>query len=170
MAGSGVLRFSDYLGGPDNIQVEEIFLSTKRTYQYDFDTNITGWTWALKAQTIVVSPLTWDRYSGEPNFANSLVIGYFASNTYTVDSTVLNVISAANGTVNLTIPASLYTGPIIPDARSKVPISIVTFQWTTAETPSQTNSHRWAFIQCYEPGVTIGDPTGAAGYTAFTVS
>ena len=170
MAGSGVLRFSEYIGGPDNITVEEIFPSTKRTYQYDFDTNITGWTWALKAQTIVVSPLTWDRYSGEPNFANSLVIGYFASNTYTVDSTVLNVISAANGTVNLTIPASLYTGPIIPDARSKVPISIVTFQWTTAETPRQTNSHRWAFIQCYEPGVTIGAPTGAAGYTAFTVS
>jgi len=170
MAGSGVLRFSDYLGGPDNIQVEEIFPSTKRTYQYDFNTNITGWTWALKSQTIVVSPLTWDRYSGEPNFANSLVIGYFANNTYTVDSTVLTVVNAADGRVNLTIPGNLYTGPIIPDARSKVPISIVTFQWTTADTPTQVNSHRWAFIQCYEPGVTIGDPTGAAGYTAFTVS
>lgn len=170
MAGAGVLRFSEYIGGPDNITVEEIFPSNKRTYQYDFNQNVTGWTWALKAQTIVVSPLSWDRYNGEPNFANSLVIGYFASNTYTVDTTILNVVNASQGLVNLTIPANLYAGPIIPDARSKVPISIVTFQWTTAETPSQINSHRWAFIQCYEPGVTIGDPTGAAGYTAFTVS
>lgn len=167
---AGVLRFSDYLGGPDNIQVEEIFPSTKRTYQYDFNQNITSWTWALKAQTIVVNPLTWDRYSGEPNFASSYVIGYFASNTYTVDSTILNVVSAAAGTVNLTIPANLYTGPIIPDARSKVPISIVSFIWTTNESPTQVNSHRWAFIQCYAPGVTIGDPTLDAGYTAFTVA
>jgi len=167
---AGVLRFSEYLGGPDSIQVEEIFPSTKRTYQYDFNQNITGWTWALKSQTIVVSPLTWDRHTGEPNFASSLVIGSFASATYTVDSTILNVVSASEGTVNLTIPANLYTGPVIPDARSKVPISIVMFQWTTADTPTQVNSHRWAFIQCYEPGVTIGDPTGAAGYTALTIS
>ena len=167
---AGVLRFSEYLGGPDNIQVEEIFPSSKRTYQYDFNQDITSWTWVLKAQTIVVSPVTWDKYSGEPNFANSLVIGSFASNTYTVDNTILNIVSAAAGTVNLTIPANLYTGPVIPDARSKVPISIVKFQWTTADSPTQVNSHRWAFIQCYEPGVTIGDPTGAAGYTALSIS
>lgn len=166
---AGVLRFSDYLGGPDNIQVEEIFPSTKRTYLYDFNTNITSWTWSLKAQTLVVDPVTWDRYTGEPNFSSSRVIGYFASNTYSIDSTIINIVDAAAGTVKLTIPANLYTGGIIPDARSRVPISIVTFGWTTAETPAQVNSHRWAFIQCYAPGVTIGDPTDEAGYTAFTV-
>lgn len=169
---AGVLRFSDYLGGPDNIQVEEIFPSTKRTYQYDFNQNITGWTWSLKTQSIVVNPLTWDRYSGEPNFANSLVIGYFPNTTLATDTTTINVVDASAGTVNLTIPANLYTGPIIPDARSKVVISIVTFGWTTATTPTQSNSHRWAFIQSYEPGVTIGDPTLSSNplYTAFTVA
>jgi len=167
---AGVLRFSDYLGGPDNIQVEEIFPSTKRTYQYDFKQNITDWTWALKSQTVIVSPLTWDKYTGEPNFATSQVIGYFASTTHTTNAAVLNITQANQGHVNLTIPANLYTGPIIPDARSRVPISIVTFQWTTADTPTQTMSHRWAFIQCYEPGVTIGDPTLAAGYTAFALA
>jgi len=166
---AGVLRFSDYLGGPDNIQVEEIFPSTKRTYLYNFNQDITGWTYSVKSQTLVVDPVAWDRYTGEPNFANSLVIGYFAPVTHATDSTVINIVSASSGTVKLTIPANLYTGAIIPDARSRVAISIVTFQWTTAETPAQVNSHRWAFIQSYEPGVTIGDPTDEAGYTAFTV-
>lgn len=167
---AGVLRFSDYLGGPDNIQLEEIFPSTQRTYLYDFNTNITSWTWGLKSQTIVVDPLTWDRYTGEPNFATTEVIGYFAGVTHTINSSTLNVVNASEGTVKLTIPGDLYTGAIIPDARSRVPITIVTFSWTTAESPAQTNSHRWAFIQCYAPGVTIGDPTDEAGYTAFTVS
>lgn len=166
---AGILTFSDYLGGPDNLVAEAIFPSTKRTYQYNFNQNITGWTWALKSQNIVVNPIAWDRYTGEPNFANSQVIGSFASTTHAVDGTTINVIDAATGRVNLTVPANLYTGPIVPDARSKAVISIVTLQWTTAGTPTQTNSHRWAFIQSYEPGVAIGDPTSAVGYTAFNL-
>lgn len=169
---AGVLRFSDYLGGPDSISVEEIFPSTKRTYQYDFNQNISGWTWSLKAQSIVVNPLSWDRYTGEPNFANSQVVGYFPNATLATDTTTVNVVDAATGRVNLTVPGNLYTGQLIPDARSKVVITIVTFGWTTAETPAQVNSHRWAFIQCYEPGVAIGDPTLSTNplYTAFTVA
>lgn len=167
---AGVLRFSDYLSGPDNIVIEEIFPSTKRTYQYNFNQDITGWTWGLDVQSIVVSPVTWDRYQGEPNFSNSQVIGYFPKQTLSTDATTVNVVDAATGRVNLTIPADLYTGAIVPDARNKVVISIVGFTWTTAETPSQTNTHRWAFIQCYEPGVTIGDPTLELDYTPFTLA
>jgi hypothetical protein len=169
---AGVLRFSDYLGGPDNIQVEEIFPSTQRTYQYNFGQNITGWTWQIDHQTLVVDPITWDRYTGEPNFANSRIIGSFPKVDLTIDSSVLNVVNAATGLVNITIPGGLYTGPVIPDARSKVPVTIVSITWTTAETPAQTNSHRWAFIQCYEPDVTIGDPTTSVSplYTALTVA
>lgn len=169
---AGVLRFSEYLGGPDNIQVEEIFPSTQRTYQYNFGQNITGWTWQIDHQTLVVDPITWDRYTGEPNFANSQVKGYFPKQELTIDSTVLTVVNAATGLVNITIPGGLYTGPVIPDARSKVPVTIVGISWTTATTPSQTNSHRWAFIQCYEPDVTIGDPTTSVSpaYTALTVA
>lgn len=166
---AGVLRFSDYLGGPDNIQVEEIFPSTQRTYSYNFGQDVTGWTFELDYQTLVVDPLTWDRLTGEPNFASSQVIGYFAKQEITINTSVVNIIDAETGIVHITIPKNLYTGPIIPDARSRVPITIVGVTWTTAETPSQTNSHRWAFIQSYEPDVTIGDPTTAAGYTAFNL-
>jgi len=166
---SGVLSFADYLGGPDNIQVEQIFPSTKRTYAYNFNTDITGWTWGLDSQTLVVNPVTYDR-NGVPNFSNSLVIGYFPKQELAVDSTTVNVVNAALGTVNITIPANLYTGAIIPDARKNVPITIVGVSWTTNTSPTQTNSHRWAFIQCYEPDVDIGNPILSAGFTALTIA
>ena len=166
---SGVLSFADYLGGPDNIQVEQIFPSTKRTYAYNFNQDITGWTWGMDAQTLVVNPVTYDR-NGVPNFSSSLVIGYFAKQEITTDSAVINVVDAETGLVNITIPANLYTGAIIPDARKNVPITIVGITWTTADTPTQTNSHRWAFIQCYEPDVDIGNPILSAGYTALTIA
>lgn len=166
---SGVLSFADYLGGPDNIQVEQIFPSTKRTYQYNFNQNITGWTWGLDAQTLVVNPVSYDR-NGVPNFSNSLVIGYFPKEELAVDTTTINVVNATTGLVNITIPGGLYTGPIIPDARKNVPITIVGVTWTTNTTPTQTNSHRWAFIMCYEPDVTIGNPILDNSYTALTIA
>jgi len=166
---SGVLSFSDYLGGPDNIQVEQIFPSTKRTYAYNFNQDITGWTWAIDYQTLVVNPVTYDR-NGVPNFSSSQVIGYFPKTDVTINSSVLNVVNASLGTVNITIPGGMYTGALIPDARKNVPITIVGITWTTADTPSQVNSHRWAFIQCYEPDVDIGNPILSAGYTTLTIA
>lgn len=168
---AGVLNFSEALGGPDNIKIEQIFPSTKRTYNYNFNTNITGWTWEIDHQTLIVDPVTYDR-SGEPNFSNSRVIGYFPKVDLTVNSAILNVVDAINGIVNITIPGGMYTGPIIPDARKNVPITIVGITWTTADTPTQVNTHRWAFINCYEPDVTIGDPTTSTNpaYTALTVA
>lgn len=166
---AGVLSFSDYLGGPDNIQVEQIFPSTKRTYNYNFNTNITGWTWAVDYQTLVVNPVTYDR-NGVPNFSASEVIGYFPKVDVTTDSEVINVVNATAGTVNITIPAGMYSGALIPDARKNVPITIVGITWTTADTPTQVNSHRWAFIQCYEPDVSIGNPILENNYTALTIA
>jgi hypothetical protein len=58
----------------------------------------------------------------------------------------------------------MYTGPIIPDARENVPITVVAFTWTNAEAYPQTNTHRWAFIQCWEPDVEVGDPTTSTEY------
>lgn len=166
---AGVLSFSDYLGGPDNIQVEQIFPSTKRTYNYNFNTDITGWTWAVDYQTLVVNPVTYDR-NGVPNFSASQVIGFFPKVDVTTDSEVVNVVNAALGTVNITIPAGMYSGALIPDARKNVPITIVGITWTTADTPTQVNSHRWAFIQCYEPDVAIGNPILENDYTALTIA
>jgi hypothetical protein len=166
---AGVLSFSDYLGGPDNIQVEQIFPSTKRTFAYNFNTNITGWVFAIDYQTLVVNPVTYDR-NGIPNFSASQVIGFFPKVDVPIDSSSVNVVNAAVGTVNITIPGGMYTGAIIPDARKNVPITIVGITWTTADTPTQVNSHRWAFIQCYEPDVDIGNPILSAGFTALTIS
>lgn len=166
---SGVLSFSQYLGGPDNVNIEQIFPSTQRTLNYNYATNISGWNFHVDYQTIVVDTVSFDRNTGEPNFANSSVIGYFPSGVVSTSSYV-SVTSAASGLVNITIPKNLYTGSILPDARANTPITIVGVTWTDASSPTQTNTHRWAFIQCYEPGVTPGSPTDSAGFVAITVS
>lgn len=165
---SGVLSFSNYIGGADNIQLEQIFPSTQRTLNYNFSRSISGWTFHVDYQTLVVNPVTFDRNTGEPNFANSEVIGFFASGVISTSSYV-SVTNAAAGLVNITIPGNLYSGPILPDARANVPITIVGVTWRDSGSPVQVNTHRWAFIQCYEPAVTPGDPTLAGGYTAITV-
>jgi hypothetical protein len=80
------------------------------------------------------------------------------------------VIVAANGTLRVHLPAGMYTGPIIPDARKNVPITVFSLTWTDNSTVSQINSQRWALVNSWEPDVVIGDPTLAAGYTALTVA
>jgi hypothetical protein len=162
---AGVLSFSQYLGGPDNINIEQIFPSTQRTYNYNFATNINGWKFSIDQQTIVVNPITFDRNTGQPNFATSEVIGYFNAGMISTSSYVV-VTNAGSGLVSMTFPTNLYTGPILPDARQNVPITVVGVTWTDASAPVQINTHRWAFIQCWEPGVTAGDPTLNVNYTA----
>jgi hypothetical protein len=154
---AGVLNFSNYIGGPDNVQIEQIFPSTQRTMVYNFGQNITDWTFNLDAQTIVVDTMTFDRNTGEPNFASSTVIGVFTTTQITT-STNVNVINASSGTVAITFPGGLYSGPVLPDARKNVPITVVGVTWATDDARSQINTHRWAFIQSYEPGVRPGDP------------
>ena len=153
---AGVLTFSQYLGGPDNINIEQIFPSTQRTLNFNYSKNITGWVFLVEQQTLVVDTVTFDRNTGAPNFANSTVIGYFPAEE--VSGAYITNRNNANGTVDITIPTDMYAGPILPDARRNVPITIVSVTWTDAATPPQINTHRWAFIQCYEPGVVPGDP------------
>jgi hypothetical protein len=159
---AGVLSFSQYLGGPDNINIEQIFPSTQRTLNYNFSKNITGWTFDLAQQTIVVDTITFERNSGAPNFATSSVIGYFASAV--VSSSYVTNRNNSAGTVDITVPTNMYTGPILPDARKNVPITILSVTWTDTSSPAQINTHRWAFIQSYEPGVSPGDPALNANY------
>lgn len=166
---AGVLNFSNYIGGADNVQIEQIFPSTQRTMVYNFGQNITNWSFDLDAQTIVVDTLAFDRNTGEPNFASSKVIGCFSATQITT-ATYVNVVSANSGTVAITFPGDLYSGPVLPDARRNVPITVVGVTWDTGELLPQRNTHRWAFIQSWEPGVTAGDPTLAAGYQSITVS
>jgi hypothetical protein len=155
---SGVLSFSQYLGGADNIQIEQIFPSTQRTLNYNYSQSIAGWQFHVDHQTVVVDTVAFDRNTGQPNFANSNVIGYFDPGVVSTSSFIA-VVNSANGLVNITIPGGIYTGPILPDARANVPITIVGVTWRDASVPVQINTHRWAFIQSWEPGVTPGDPT-----------
>lgn len=167
---AGVLNFAQYLGGADNIQIEQIFPSTQRTLQYNFGTNITSWIFHVDYQTIVVDTVSFDRNTGQPNFANSNIIGYFPSGTIST-ATYINVTSAVSGLVSITIPGQLYTGPILPDARANVPITVVGVTWQDNSSPRQINTHRWAFLLAWEPGVTPGDPTDSTSplFTAIVV-
>jgi hypothetical protein len=165
---AGVLNFSQYLGGPDQVNIEQVFPSSQNTLQYNFGVNIDGWSFEVEQQAIVVDIVTFDRNTGQPNFANSKVIGYFPA--LPINESYINITNVVGGIVNITLPADMYTGPILPDARQNVPITVVSVQWTDAGTPPQINSHRWAFINCWEPTVVPGDPTivdvETTGYTA----
>ena len=43
---SGVLSFADYVGGADQLIIEQAFPSTQRSVVYNFGTDITGWTFS----------------------------------------------------------------------------------------------------------------------------
>ena len=165
---SGVLSFSDYIGGPDDIIAAQAFPSDQKQYLYNFQTSIVGWTFSADYQTLVVDEIAFNRYTGQPNFSNSKVIGSFAKVELTGNDAP-TVQSAATGTINLRVPAGMYTGPIVPDARINIPVVVVAFTWTNADTFPTTQSHRWAFVQAWEPDAAVGNPVGSAGYTALTV-
>ncbi len=165
---AGVLTFDQYIGGADQLIIEQAFPSTQRSVVYNYAQNITGWTFSADYQTIVVDTMSFNRYTGAPNFANSVVIGSFAKVDIT-GAMVPSIINAETGTVQVTFPAGMYTGPIIPDARKNVPIVIFGFTWNIASAPAQIFTHRWAFIQCYEPDVVLGDPVTSAGYIPLVV-
>lgn len=161
---AGVLSFSDYIGGPDEIVAAQAFPSDQKSYQYDFGTDVTGWTFSADYQTLVIDTVSFNRYTGQPNFANSTVIGSFPKVELTGDNAP-QVGNATAGIVQLRVPAGMYDGPISPDARENVPVVIVCLTWENDDTFSTIQSHRWAFVQAWEPDVTPGDPTTDAGYT-----
>lgn len=170
---AGVLNFNDYVGGPDQVIAEQWFPSNRRTLLYNFNQSIVGWTFQVDFQTIVVDTVTFNRYTGQPNFATSRIIGSFAKqemSSFAAGAYVPAVLNAAEGTVRVYHPDGMYTGALIPDARANVPIVVVSLTWTDASSPvTNINSHRYALLQAWEPDVVIGDPTDEAGYTAFTL-
>jgi len=163
----GVLNFDQYLGGADEIKIEQAFPSTQKTLIYDYGMNVTGWTFELDYQTLVVDTITFNRNTGKPNFANSKVIGSFPR--VDISSGNINTTAANTGKIYVTFPADMYTGPIIPDARLNVPIVVIALTWTDTSSPTQTQTHRWALVQCWEPDVTVGNPINEVSYTALGV-
>ena len=164
-----ILDFKSYIGGADNVVVEEMTPSTQKTFNYDYGQSVTSYTFAADMQTIVVDTLAYDRITGDPNFANSNVLGSFANSEIAGGNIITS--DAANGNIKFTIPAQRYQGNIVPDARANVPITVVSFRWTdTSVTPNTTEQHRFAILERYEPDVVIGNPTLSAGFTAIPTS
>jgi hypothetical protein len=164
---AGVLTFEQFIGGADQLVLSQDFPSSSKNLVYNFGQDVSGWNFAGDYQVLVVDSVAFNRLTGEPNFANSSVIGFFPKVEITGDDAP-SVVDAATGTVRYTVPNDMYTGALYPDARSNVPIAVVGFSWTTDDTPAQTSSHRWAVLQSYEPDVAIGNPVDEVDYTAIT--
>lgn len=164
-----LLDFKSYVGGQDNVQVIEMVPSTQKSFTYDYNANVSAYTFEADMQTLVVDTLSYARESGLPNFTDSTVVGYFANSE--ISGSNIDTSSAASGQIKLTIPANRYTGNLIPDARANVPITVVSFKWTdTSVSPTTTESHRWAILERYEPDVsTPGNPRDEAGFTSITL-
>jgi len=165
----GILNFQQFVGGPDQVICEQTFPSSQKTVVVNFQRDITDWTFSADYQTLVVDTVKFNRNTGQPNFGESTVIGSFPKAEVT-GTYVPSVINLTSGTISVHFPANMYTGPIIPDARANVPVTVYSLTWTdSSTTPAQVNSTRWALVQCYEPDTVIGDPTTATNYTSLTV-
>lgn len=160
----GILNFQQYVGGPDSVQVEQVFPSNQKTLIYNFGRDITDWTFEADHQTLVVDTVKFNRNTGQPNFGDSQVIGSFPKEEV-VSPYTPEVVNAAQGTVKVHLPAGMYSGPIVPDARVNVPVTVFSLTWTDNSTPAQINTHRWALVQCWEPDVVVGDPISDPDYT-----
>ena len=173
---AGVLDFQQYVGGADQVKCEQWFPSNRRTLIYNFGRSVAGWSFSVDFQTVVVDTVTFQRYTGQPNFANSTITGTFAKvemADFAGGIYVPTVYSESDGTVRVYQPNGMYTGPIIPDARKNVPITVVSFTWTDANSPiTNVNTHRYALVQAWEPDVVAGDPTLSTNplYTAMVVA
>jgi len=171
-----LLDFSQYLGGADNVQVIEMFPRNQKRFQYNFGSNVSTYTFSADFQTIVLDTVTYDRTTGLPNFAETAVIGYFDNTGNIAANTYIDSSQASAGLVDFTIPSDRYTGKIFPNARDNVVMTVVAFQWQDAASPPRKEMHRWAIIERWEPGVTVGDPTldsnfirlGGGSIAAFT--
>ena len=160
-----LLDFKSFVQGADNVVVEDIFPSTVKTYTYDYDTDVTNYNFTAEYQTIIADVVTYDRNTGLPNFTDTTIIGFFGNGMgqSIPGSNIIN--NGTAGTVNFTVPASMYAGPIIPNARINVPMTIVTFNWTNQNvTPNTVESHRWCFMQRWESSVSPADPVLDSAY------
>lgn len=166
-----LLTISQYLNGADNVKVEERFPDDQKTYTYNFaNADVSGYTFTADYQNILLDTVTYDRNTGQPNFTDTKVTGYFGATANITAGTYINTTSAASGIVKLTIPAGLYDGNVIPDSRANVVASVVSFEWETNDIPPQKDRHRWVLLNRYEPrtGKIPSDPANEPTFVAVT--
>jgi hypothetical protein len=164
-----LLSFSQYLGGADNVKVLEMFPGDQRTFTYDFKRDVSAWTFTADFQSILLDRVSYDRATGEPNFPETTVIGFF-DNTTQVPAQFIVPNAIDPDLVEFTIPANRYTGPILPNARENVVMTVLSFEWETDDSPVQKARHRWAILERFDPEVNRnpGNPADDSGFTSFT--
>ena len=149
---AGILNFSRYLETLQTLtELGNTFPSSQKTIKYYVGSPGTteGWTATIQWKTLVI-----DQYEvngdGTPNFTNSRVYGYYNGGSMTQYST---------GTISL--PAYMYTGPILPASLVNIPITVVNISWLRGQ---ETYDVNLALIQNWEPGVIIGNPFGGIDF------
>lgn len=160
-----LLTFSQYLGGADNVKIIEMFPSTSKTFKYTFGTDISNWTFESSYQSLLLDKVTYDRNTGEPNFADTNVLGYWNERTDLGGPSDIIRAESPNpdGEIFFNIAPMRYTGQLFPNARENVVITVVGLTWRmNSPEPGvdpTTESHRWGIIERYLPGDhTPGDP------------
>lgn len=153
-----LLDFSQYLGGADNVITLELFPRSQKIFTYNFDEPVTDYIFTGDYQSLLLDQVTYDRNTGLPNFADTLVFGSFDNYTQ-IDGANFDKISVANKCV-FVIPSERYTGKVFPNARQNVVATVVSFEWQkSAGALEQKNTHRYVILERWEPGVEAGDPT-----------
>lgn len=160
-----ILDFKQYIGGADNVINVEMFPRDQKSFTYDFGFNVSSYTFSADYQSILLDTVTYDRATGNPNFADTNVIGYFDNYTQ-VNASFIDETNESAGEVILTIPENRYTGALFPNARTNVVATVLSFQWTAG---SEKHTHRYLILERWEPGVTSGDPQVDALFVPFGV-
>ena len=149
MAQTGILDYKRYLNTLQTlVNLGQTFPSSQQTYNFNVVGGSTAaWPATISWETLILDKVAFSSQATGyiPNVDASQIVGYFDGGTSTQYST--GVIS---------IPANMYTGPILPGGDFNVPITIVHLEWFDGVT---TYAQQIGFIQNWEPGVEIGDPT-----------
>jgi len=169
---SKLLDWKSFIGGADNIIAMDMFPAEQQTFTYQFGAvDVTNYIWDIDYQTVVIDQVAFNRNTGEPNYTDSTVSGFFQVQQSAVN-TYVDTSDAANGNVAITIQANRYTGQLLPNSRLKVPTTCFSVKWTDTASPATTNIHRYIISERYTAEVPIGDPTlettAQGGFTAIT--
>lgn len=148
---NGIFDYARYLNTLQTVtEVGNIFPSEQKKWTYSIEGGGTqGWTAEINWLTLIVETVSFDA-TGRPDFSNSNIFGYYEGGTATEYS---------NGTIS--IPAGMYTGPILPATTRHIPVTVVNIRWTK---DGATFANNIALVQNWEPGVDIEDPVNGNNF------
>jgi len=156
------LTFNDWIVGPNTTPIRKYYPGSRTSTLINFGTDISGYSFETEYRVFVADAIAFDR-SGEPNFTQSSVLGYFNS-VIIAGGDIPAVVDASIGTLNLIYPADMYTGKLLSGSRNKPVISVVTLKYTNGS--GDIDHLRFPLLIAYQPSIEFGDPTAEIGYTA----